>query len=217
MMTIGTAATDAAATTSSVSTNSNAERTSSSSSSSSSGPSANHRCRRRRNHKTSSRRRPRLVAAICGIVVVTTALVALVFAVQSYDATPVTISMSILGSLRSDRRNLIPVEPYPQDMGGGGDGTETGDWSRSYSDSFRLEGGSPRYQIKATATGHRKLPGEMTLDPAQSGPLIVAAVIVLMILLCCCRGMLCDILACVCLYEICCDDGVVGGFEFMPV
>lgn len=47
----------------------------------------------------------------------------------------------------------------------------------------------------------RRLPGGMDMDPAQSGMLILGAII-LLILLCCCRGMLCDLLACVCLYEV---------------
>ena len=52
-------------------------------------------------------------------------------------------------------------------------------------------------------------------DPAMAGGAVLF-VILLLFLLCCCRGMLCDILACVCLYEICCDNGAVGGFDLMP-
>ena len=64
----------------------------------------------------------------------------------------------------------------------------------------------------------RKLQGEYPNfdfnDPAMASAIVV--VLLLLFLLCCCRGMLCDILACVCLYEMCCDDGVVGGFDLMP-
>ena len=51
-------------------------------------------------------------------------------------------------------------------------------------------------------------------DPAMGG--IILFVIILLFLLCCCRGMLCDLLACVCIYEMCCDDGNIGGFDLMP-
>jgi hypothetical protein len=63
----------------------------------------------------------------------------------------------------------------------------------------------------------RKLPGGYADygDPAMAGGAIIF-VLLLVFLLCCCRGMLCDILACVCLYEICCGDGAVGGFDLMP-
>lgn len=60
----------------------------------------------------------------------------------------------------------------------------------------------------------RRLPGDFRMDPAEMSGLVILVVIVL-ILLCCCRGMLCDILACVCLYEICCDDAAIGGFDLM--
>ncbi len=64
----------------------------------------------------------------------------------------------------------------------------------------------------------RRLPGEYPNfdfnDPAMASAIVFIAI--LLLLLCCCRGMLCDILACVCLYEMCCDDGVVGGFDLMP-
>jgi hypothetical protein len=64
----------------------------------------------------------------------------------------------------------------------------------------------------------RKLPGgyaDFYGDPAMAGGAVLF-VILLLFLLCCCRGMICDILACVCLYEMCCDDGAVGGFDLMP-
>jgi hypothetical protein len=61
----------------------------------------------------------------------------------------------------------------------------------------------------------RKLPGYADRLGAQGTGGIILLVIVVLILLFCCRGMLCDILACVCLYEICCGDGAVGGFELM--
>jgi hypothetical protein len=66
--------------------------------------------------------------------------------------------------------------------------------------------------------GRRKLPGyfDQLSDPGSTGAIIVIVIVVLF-LLCCCRGMLCDILACVCLYEICCDDGAIGGFDLMPL
>ena len=59
----------------------------------------------------------------------------------------------------------------------------------------------------------RRLPGGYD-DPATAG--VILFVIVLLFLLFCCRGCLCDLLACVCLYEICCGDGAVGGFDLMP-
>lgn len=75
-----------------------------------------------------------------------------------------------------------------------------------------------RTQASSRSEQRRKLPGEYPnfdfSDPAMASTIVV--VLLLLFLLCCCRGMLCDILACVCLYEMCCDDGVVGGFDLMP-
>lgn len=87
--------------------------------------------------------------------------------------------------------------------------------SASSYDDFALRGG-----------GRRRLPGydfhAGQLTGAQAG--FVAAVILILLLAlfcrcccCCCqrrrRGYsLCDILACVCLYEICCDDARIGDF-----
>ena len=63
----------------------------------------------------------------------------------------------------------------------------------------------------------RKLPGGYPDfgDPAMGGAVLFF--IFLLFLLCCCRGMLCDLLACMCIYDICCDDGAVGGFDLMPL
>jgi hypothetical protein len=81
--------------------------------------------------------------------------------------------------------------------------------------------GMETYSSATKATSHvrsttrRKLPGyaERLGAPGTGG--IILLVVIFLILLCCCRGMLCDILACVCLYEICCDDAGAGGFELM--
>ncbi|KAG7351429.1 hypothetical protein IV203_010789 [Nitzschia inconspicua] len=61
----------------------------------------------------------------------------------------------------------------------------------------------------------RKLPGYADRFGAPGTAGFVVLIIVVLFLLFCCRGMLCDILACVCLYEICCGDGAVGGFDLM--
>jgi hypothetical protein len=63
-------------------------------------------------------------------------------------------------------------------------------------------------------SSRRRLPGDIRMDPAEMSGIIIIVIIVL-ILFCCFRGMLCDILACVCLYEICCDDAAIGGFDLM--
>lgn len=63
----------------------------------------------------------------------------------------------------------------------------------------------------ASDQSRRKLPADFNMDPAQ----IVIIAIIVVVLFCCLRGMLCDILACVCLYEICCDDAAIGGFALM--
>lgn len=65
-------------------------------------------------------------------------------------------------------------------------------------------------------TQRRRLAGyeDIVNDPAALGSILF--ILILFFLLCCCRGCLCDLLACVCLYEMCCDDGVVGGFDLMP-
>jgi len=64
--------------------------------------------------------------------------------------------------------------------------------------------------------GERRLPADfaaMMSDPGLGGIIII--VVIALILLFCCRGCLCDLLACVCLYEICCDDAAIGGFDMM--
>ena len=69
----------------------------------------------------------------------------------------------------------------------------------------------------------RKLPGgnEFKFDqmgsPEMMGGLVVLIVVVVLLCLCCGRGggSLCDLLACVCLYELCCDDGQIGGFNLL--
>lgn len=72
----------------------------------------------------------------------------------------------------------------------------------------------------------RRLPGDYDFDMSQEqmeSLLCLLVVICLVSCLCsclCCRAGGCsltEILACVCLYEICCDDGRVGGFDLMPV
>lgn len=89
---------------------------------------------------------------------------------------------------------------------------------RGSQDSERRQSSSYAFDnatTQSTSSSRRKLPGyaDQLGGPAAGG--IVLIVIVLLILLCCCRGSLCDLLACVCLYEICCDDGAIGGFNLM--
>jgi hypothetical protein len=69
--------------------------------------------------------------------------------------------------------------------------------------------------LNERSTQRRKLPGYSDRLGATGTGGVILLVVIVLILLCCCRGMLCDILACVCLYEICCDDAAVGGFELM--
>mmetsp|Transcript_18033 Transcript_18033/g.39335 ORF Transcript_18033/g.39335 Transcript_18033/m.39335 type:complete len:170 (+) Transcript_18033:145-654(+) len=82
---------------------------------------------------------------------------------------------------------------------------------------LRISPTSTKSSASASATTReiprRRLPGGYD-DPATAG--VILFVIVLLFLLFCCRGCLCDLLACVCLYEICCGDGAVGGFDLMP-
>jgi hypothetical protein len=126
-------------------------------------------------------------------------------------------------------RNLVPTTPYLH-QSAASDTTESIAPASVPESSFRetktngrrlsASESQSRSQQQDIQSHHRqskrRLPVDMQLDPAQSGVVLVAAV-VLLLLLCCCRGMLCDILACVCLYEMCCDDGAVGGFNLMPV
>jgi hypothetical protein len=72
----------------------------------------------------------------------------------------------------------------------------------------------PFLRTSSDQSTRRRLPGGVRFDNPEIGGIVIIAII-LLILLCCCRGMLCDILACVCLYEICCDDAAIGGFEMM--
>ena len=66
----------------------------------------------------------------------------------------------------------------------------------------------------------RRLPGEVFGVGGEYGPIImlVVAIFVLSFLFrCCCRGVsLCDLLACYCLYDICCDGPGIGDFNIMP-
>ena len=66
---------------------------------------------------------------------------------------------------------------------------------------------------------HRRLPGSpinWDFDSPESQSALIILLIVL--LFCCCWGgrrggcSLCDILACVCIYEMCCDNGGVNDF-----
>ena len=76
--------------------------------------------------------------------------------------------------------------------------------------------GGPSNSLISREQPGRRLPGEYDFgDPAAMGSAVL--LLILLFLLCCCRGALCDLLACVCLYEMCCDDGVVGGFDLMPL
>eukprot|EP00536_Pseudo-nitzschia_multiseries_P001661 jgi/Psemu1/300909/fgenesh1_kg.21_\ len=79
--------------------------------------------------------------------------------------------------------------------------------------SLRLSPAATKSTASATPRVRRRLPEYN--DPAIAGAIVFA--ILLCFLLCCCRGMLCDLLACVCLWEICCGDGAVGNFDLMPL
>jgi hypothetical protein len=68
----------------------------------------------------------------------------------------------------------------------------------------------------------RQLPGNEGFKGFEGmmagGSAMTLLVVVAVVLLCCClcsggRWSLCDILACVCIYELCCDDGNIGGFR----
>lgn len=97
---------------------------------------------------------------------------------------------------------------------------QNGSNRRSRSSSLRKQTSSSDTSNSSNSgqKSRRKLPGNEYLDfgdPAIGSVFIF--VIILLLLFCCCRRMICDILACVCLYEICCDDGAIGGFDFMPL
>ncbi|KAG7354546.1 hypothetical protein IV203_003902 [Nitzschia inconspicua] len=81
-----------------------------------------------------------------------------------------------------------------------------------------LRGGASKVDQPPTSLSssqRRKLPGYANKFGAPGTTGFIVLIIVVLFLLFCCRGMLCDILACVCLYEICCGDGAVGGFDLM--
>jgi hypothetical protein len=65
----------------------------------------------------------------------------------------------------------------------------------------------------------RQLPGNEFTDFGKMGAGVggtaLLVIIGLVVLCCLCSGRwsLCDILACVCIYEMCCDDGNIGGFR----
>ena len=74
----------------------------------------------------------------------------------------------------------------------------------------------------------RRLPdafefGKLDFEGEEAASLVVGILFLILLLAllccCCCRGRrgcsLCDILACVCIYELCCDDGRVGDFELL--
>ena len=74
----------------------------------------------------------------------------------------------------------------------------------------------------------RRLPGGYEFDKLafenEEAATLALGILFLLLLLalfccCCCRGRrgcsFCDILACVCLYELCCDDGRIGDFELL--
>ena len=99
-------------------------------------------------------------------------------------------------------------------------------WPTMHRNGSRDDASPKRASLRTTSNSgssgtreesRRKLPGGYPdfKDPAIGGSVLF--VIVLLFLCCCCRGMLSDLLACVCLYEICCDDGAVAGFDLMPL
>lgn len=49
------------------------------------------------------------------------------------------------------------------------------------------------------------------------GGSLLLVVLAILVLCCLCGGRLsiCDMLACVCIYELCCDDGNIGGFNLL--
>lgn len=70
------------------------------------------------------------------------------------------------------------------------------------------------YQPQLRGFQHRRLPGgfdDMDFDSPEAQSALILLFIVLLV--CCCWGgrrggcSLCDILACVCIYEMCCDNG----------
>ena len=79
---------------------------------------------------------------------------------------------------------------------------------------YNSEGVLHYYQPQLRANQHRRLPGgfdAMDFDSPEAQSAVILLVIVLLV--CCCWGgrrggcSLCDILACVCIYEMCCDNG----------
>jgi hypothetical protein len=89
--------------------------------------------------------------------------------------------------------------------------------SRKYHEGSSSSSTYKLYRISYNQTSRqRRMPGgyaEKVGDPSNMAVILI--VIVGLVMLCCCRGMLCDLLACVCLYRICCDDAAIGGFEMM--
>jgi hypothetical protein len=71
----------------------------------------------------------------------------------------------------------------------------------------------------AKANLRRQLPGYDGFQGfggmAGMGGSALLVIVVLLVLCCLCSGRssICDILACVCIYEMCCDDGNIGGFN----
>ena len=80
---------------------------------------------------------------------------------------------------------------------------------------FKPEGVLQNYQRQLRGNQRRRLPGgvdSMDFSSPEAQSALILVVIVLLLLCCCCRGgrrggcSLCDILACVCIYEMCCDN-----------
>lgn len=66
----------------------------------------------------------------------------------------------------------------------------------------------------------RQLPGNDYFDVSSLGGMggtMLFVILGILVLCCLCGGRLsiCDMLACVCIYEMCCDDGRIGGFNLL--
>ena len=70
--------------------------------------------------------------------------------------------------------------------------------------------------LRRQLPGNDYFQGDFESFGGMGGSLLLVALAVL-VLCCLCGGRLsiCDMLACVCIYELCCDDGNIGGFNLL--
>ena len=97
--------------------------------------------------------------------------------------------------------------------------------SMPVSDNFLAQGYQPTHSATVIRGVERRLPGyDINADQLLGAEVgfVVALVLVLLFFAClcgCCCGRrgcsLWDIVACVCLYEMCCDDARVGDFQLV--